>query len=198
MENKPFYFQPLVQPTSSIAGPVVALSTVVMTIIVVMTTYGEEITKREKLMDSRIELSITKLLLATKQLLEVLNGWSHGTVEEHDVSDVYVRLGNEFNCASAAFLSEKIDISDLVSIPEDLRVILESTLAEEASPEALEHYLPRIRAIIINLLQGLKRKQAEYRSRMDQHHYITPHKQSSISTQHVSSSSSDASKHSFQ
>ncbi|KAG4303469.1 hypothetical protein PCANB_000306 [Pneumocystis canis] len=145
-------------------------------------------------MSSRVELSITKLLLATKQLLEVLNEWSHGTAEEHDVSDIYVKLGNEFNSASAAFLSEKIDISDLASIPEDLRVILESTLAEEASPEALEHYLPRIRAIIINLLQGLKRKQAEYRARIE-HVYITPHKQQSTLTPHlssyVSSSSSD-------
>lgn len=62
-------------------------------------------------MESRVESSITKLLLATKQLLEVLNGWSHGTAEEHDVSDVYVRLGNEFNHASVAFLEERIDIS---------------------------------------------------------------------------------------
>ncbi|KAG4305333.1 hypothetical protein PORY_001503 [Pneumocystis oryctolagi] len=137
-------------------------------------------------MNSHVESSITKLLLATKKLLEVLNGWSHGTIEEREVSDVYVRLGNEFNFASAAFLSERIDISDLISIPEDLRVILESTLSEEASPETLERYLPRIRSIIINLLQGLKRKQAEYRSRAERA-YTTPYKQKLESIQHFSS-----------
>lgn len=70
---------------------------------------------------------------------------------------------------------------------------MESTLAEEASPEALERYLPRIRAIIINLLQGLKCKQAEYRSRRERG-YATPCKQKSGSTQlfgaHMSSPSS--------
>ncbi|EMR09133.1 hypothetical protein PNEG_02476 [Pneumocystis murina B123] len=141
-------------------------------------------------MDSRVESSITKLLLATKQLLEVLNSWSHGNAEERDVSDVYVRLGNEFNLAITAFTNAKIDTSDLDTIPEDLRVILESTLAEEASPDALEHYLPRIRSIIINLLQGLKHKQAEYRARSE-HAYATPHRSRSMSThfRHAYSSS---------
>ncbi|QSL66028.1 hypothetical protein MERGE_003165 [Pneumocystis wakefieldiae] len=141
-------------------------------------------------MDSRVESSITKLLLATKQLLEVLNSWSHGNAEERDVSDVYVRLGNEFNLALVAFASAKIDTSDLDTIPEDLRVILESTLAEEASPEALEHYLPRIRSIIISLLQGLKHKQAEYRARSE-HAYSTPHRSRSMSAhfRHTYSSS---------
>ncbi|KTW26735.1 hypothetical protein T552_02739 [Pneumocystis carinii B80] len=141
-------------------------------------------------MDSRVESSITKILLATKQLLEVLNSWSHGNAEERDVSDVYVRLGNEFNLAISAFSNAKIDTFDLATIPEDLRVILESMLAEEASPEALEHYLPRIRSIIINLLQGLKNKQAEYRSRSE-YAYSTPHRSRSMSAhfRHVYSSS---------
>ncbi|KAG5520025.1 hypothetical protein PMAC_001101 [Pneumocystis sp. 'macacae'] len=157
--------------------------------------FGDYSNTRREYMESRVESSITKLLLATKQLLEVLNAWSHGTAEEHDVSDVYVRLGNEFNHASAAFLGERIDISDLASIPEDLRLILENTLAEEASPEALERYLPKIRAIIINLLQGLKRKQAEYRSRGERT-YTTPYKQRFGSTlafaPHTSSPSTES------
>jgi len=44
-------------------------------------------------------------------------------------------------------------------VPELLRHILESTLGQEASIESMEQYLPRIRDIIMNLLQGLKRKQ---------------------------------------
>jgi Actin interacting protein 3 len=43
--------------------------------------------------------------------------------------------------------------------------VLETCLAREASTDTLNKYLPDVRRIIINLLQGLKRKQATYRTR---------------------------------
>lgn len=48
-------------------------------------------------------------------------------------------------------------------MPDDLRVCLERCLSEDASPAVLEQHLPRVREIIIHLLQGLKLKQAEYK-----------------------------------
>ncbi|KAI7528173.1 hypothetical protein KC343_g17631, partial [Hortaea werneckii] len=48
---------------------------------------------------STIEKSVTHLLVATKQLLETLTMWSRGSASESEVSDVYVRLGYEFNIA---------------------------------------------------------------------------------------------------
>jgi len=81
------------------------------------------------------------------------------------VSDVYVRLGYEFNLACRAFSSIGVDTGDLGPVPDLLRSILEDTLSQPASPQALDNYLPRIRDIIINLLQGLKRKQSKLRSR---------------------------------
>jgi hypothetical protein len=48
-------------------------------------------------------------------------------------------------------------------VPDDLRACLERCLSEDASPQVLEVHLPPIREIIINLLQGLKLKQAEYK-----------------------------------
>jgi hypothetical protein len=53
--------------------------------------------------------------------------------------------------------------SNLTNIPQDLRNCLENALSEEASPSALEAHLPKIRDIIVTLLQGLKAKQAAYR-----------------------------------
>jgi Actin interacting protein 3 len=50
-----------------------------------------------------------------------------------------------------------------MSVPEDLRDVLEQCLAEDASPENLELYLPTVRAIITSLLQGLRGKQSTYR-----------------------------------
>src|SRR2546423_1837337 len=50
-----------------------------------------------------------------------------------------------------------------MNIPQDLRVCLEKALSEEASPSVLEAHLPKIRDIIVTLLQGLKAKQAAYR-----------------------------------
>jgi len=81
------------------------------------------------------------------------------------VSDVYVRLGYEFNMACRAFNAINVDVEDLGNVPEKLRNILEATLSQEASVESLEKYLPRIRDIIINLLHGLKRKQQKLRAK---------------------------------
>ncbi|KAI0025722.1 AIP3-domain-containing protein [Xylariomycetidae sp. FL0641] len=114
---------------------------------------------------SQIEKSVTHLLVATKQLLETLTQWSRGTASDTQVSDVYVRLGYEFNMACRAFTAINVDTSDLGNVPESLRTILEATLSQEASTESLEKYLPRIRDIIINLLHGLKRKQQKLRQK---------------------------------
>ena len=110
-----------------------------------------------------MESSVTRLLVSTKMLLEALTQWSQAQRTEEQVSDVYVRLGNDFNAALAAFTSYGIDMSDLYSVPPDLRVCLEACLSEPASPAALDEHLPRIREIIIRLLQGLKTKQASYK-----------------------------------
>jgi len=53
--------------------------------------------------------------------------------------------------------------SELAQIPDDLRNCLETALGEEPSPSSLDQYLPRIKEIIINLLQGLRLKQNLYR-----------------------------------
>ncbi|KAF2200442.1 AIP3-domain-containing protein [Delitschia confertaspora ATCC 74209] len=114
---------------------------------------------------SQIEKSVTHLLVATKQLLETLTLWSRGAATESEVSDVYVRLGYEFNIASRAFGAIGVDTTDLGNVPELLRGILEETLSQEASQASLDNYLPRIRDIIINLLHGLKKKQQRLRQR---------------------------------
>ncbi|KIL88865.1 hypothetical protein FAVG1_08115 [Fusarium avenaceum] len=114
---------------------------------------------------SQIEKSVTHLLVATKQLLETLTQWSRGQATDSQVSDVYVRLGYEFNMACRAFTAIHVDTSDLGNVPDLLRHILEATLSQEASAESLEKYLPRIRDIIINLLHGLKRKQQKLRQK---------------------------------
>ncbi|KAF2634044.1 AIP3-domain-containing protein [Massarina eburnea CBS 473.64] len=114
---------------------------------------------------SQIEKSVTHLLVATKQLLETLTLWSRGTATESEVSDVYVRLGYEFNIASRAFNAIGVDTQDLGNVPELLRGILEETLSQEATQASLDNFLPKIRDIIINLLHGLKRKQQRLRQR---------------------------------
>ncbi len=119
---------------------------------------------------------MTRLLVATKQLIETLTLWSRRQATETDVSDVYVKLGNEFNIARTCFERAGIEMaysssadlfndSDLADIPSQLRQVLETCLARDASTRVLEIYLPKVREIVINLLQGLKRKQARYRAR---------------------------------
>ena len=114
---------------------------------------------------SQIEKSVTHLLIATKQLLETLTQWSRHTATEGEVSDVYVRLGYEFNIACRAFNQIGVETTDLGPVPELLRAILEETLSQEASSASLDKFLPKIRDIIITLLHGLKRKQQRLRSK---------------------------------
>ncbi|KAF4999842.1 hypothetical protein FGRMN_2222 [Fusarium graminum] len=133
---------------------------------------------------SQIEKSVTHLLVATKQLLETLTQWSRGQATDSQVSDVYVRLGYEFNMACRAFTAIHVDTSDLGNVPDLLRHILEATLSQEASAESLEKYLPRIRDIIINLLHGLKRKQQKLRQKQarDRDGHGAPDRATSVST----------------
>ncbi|KAH9479463.1 Bud site selection protein 6 [Psilocybe cubensis] len=110
-----------------------------------------------------VETAVTRLLVSIKQLLEALTLWSQLRMDEEGVSNVYVRLGNDFNSAVAAFGSFNIEMNELLSVPDDLRTVLEQCLAEDATPENLELYLPSVRQIITNLLQGLRGKQSIYR-----------------------------------
>jgi Actin interacting protein 3 len=55
-------------------------------------------------------------------------------------------------------------VDDLGPVPDLLRAILEETLSQEASPQSLDRFLPKIRDIIIGLLHGLKRKQSRLRA----------------------------------
>ena len=57
-----------------------------------------------------MESAVTRLLMAIKQLLEALTQWSQLRVDEDHVSDVYVRLGNDFNAAVAAFAAFNIEM----------------------------------------------------------------------------------------
>ncbi|KAH7926418.1 AIP3-domain-containing protein [Leucogyrophana mollusca] len=138
-----------------------------------------------------VESAVTRLLVAIKQLLESLTLWSTLKMTETQVSDVYVRLGNDFNAAVAAFAAFSIDMGDLMSVPEDLREILETCLAEEATPDNLSVYLPKVRQIITNLLQGLRGKQSMYRQIVSEHQHRHRSGQSSHSRTDSRSSRSD-------
>ncbi|KAF8074999.1 bud site selection protein 6 [Lyophyllum atratum] len=116
-----------------------------------------------------VESAVTRLLVSIKQLLEALTLWSTLKMDENQVSDVYVRLGNDFNAAVAAFAAFNIDMAELMSVPDDLRNVLEQCLAEDATAENLELYLPTVRRVITDLLTGLRGKQSIYRRIVSDH-----------------------------
>jgi len=122
-------------------------------------------TSRSSLSSARtsvsIETTVTKLLMSTKHLLQILTQWSKGSATGKMVSDSYVQLGNDFKLVSKFFTHAKVDISDLGDVPTQLRKVLEVTLREPASDTTLNKYLPRIREIIVNLLDKLKVKQIQ-------------------------------------
>ena len=109
---------------------------------------------------SSVESSVTKLLMSTKHLLQRLTQWSKGQANEKNISDAYVQLGNDFKLVSKHFKHSGLDVADLGDVPMSLRRVLEVALRESPSVETLDRYLPRIREIIVTLLDKLKVKQA--------------------------------------
>ncbi|KAH9975778.1 hypothetical protein BGW80DRAFT_1294547 [Lactifluus volemus] len=111
---------------------------------------------------SDVPRAVASLVEVTKQLQETLRLWSSLHASEEHVSEVYVRLGTEFNSTVAAFQTFGIDMSEIYRIPQDLRAVLEACLSEDPSVQTLNKYLPRVRLIIATLLRGLQSKQAAY------------------------------------
>ncbi|CAG8584296.1 13849_t:CDS:2, partial [Cetraspora pellucida] len=109
-----------------------------------------------------METTVTQLLVTTKSLLEALTAWSNGRATKQQVSDIYVRLAYEMSHVVQLFEQAGVDTSDMTNIPQDLKACLENALREEASPSSLENHLPKIRDIIVTLLQALKTKQSIY------------------------------------
>ncbi len=52
---------------------------------------------------THMETAVTRLLISTRELLEALTDWSLMKMTELDVSNQYVKLGNDFNDAVTAF-----------------------------------------------------------------------------------------------
>ncbi|KAK0448863.1 actin interacting protein 3-domain-containing protein [Armillaria borealis] len=112
-----------------------------------------------------VESAVMRLFASTKKLLVALTQWSLMKVDEAYVSDVYVRVGNDFNTAIAAFSQFNVDMNEFQSFPVDLRNVLEQCLAEDPTPESLELYLPSVKKIT-NLLSGLHVKQSACRRQL--------------------------------
>ncbi|WVN87376.1 uncharacterized protein L203_102554 [Cryptococcus depauperatus CBS 7841] len=125
--------------------------------------HGRQTSGSRNAYPNALDSSITRLLVTTKQLLQGLEQWSQGVISEDDVSDIYVRLGNGFETCVQAFNRAGIETYELKSIPQDLRNCLEQCLSGDQTKGTLEEYLPEIRQIIYNLLQGLKQKQSQYK-----------------------------------
>ncbi|KAJ3728191.1 hypothetical protein DFJ43DRAFT_1001231 [Lentinula guzmanii] len=108
--------------------------------------------------------AVRNLLLSMKQLQEALKHWSVGHVTEAQVSDVYVQIGTDFNATLHAFTYHKIDLSDLHSIPKELRAVLEQCLGEDPSPQVLAIFMPQVRQVLHRLLRGLQSRQDAWRA----------------------------------
>ncbi|KAI9062664.1 hypothetical protein FKP32DRAFT_1573430 [Trametes sanguinea] len=112
--------------------------------------------------ESEVQRAVSRLLSLTKQLQEVISLWAHGSAGNADVSDAFVLVGSQFDSTVHAFWRVGVDMSDLFHIPLSLRSLLEGMLAERPSPDVLAHYSPRIRKLVVDLLQGLQAKQSPY------------------------------------
>ncbi|KAF7373643.1 Bud site selection protein 6 [Mycena sanguinolenta] len=114
---------------------------------------------------SDVSSAVRNLLLSTKQLQKILTQWSLGQVSETQVSDVYVQVGTDFNTAIQAFAYHRIEITEIHSVPQELRTVLESCLAEDPSPQVLAMFMPEVKQVLVKLLRGLQSRQETWRAR---------------------------------
>ncbi|KAJ7800819.1 hypothetical protein B0H14DRAFT_2812994 [Mycena olivaceomarginata] len=112
-----------------------------------------------------VSTAVRNLLLSTKELQKILTEWSVGRVSETQVSDVYVQIGTDFNTAIQAFAYHRIEMSEIHSVPTELRTVLEQCLAEDPSPRVLAMFMPEVRQVLFKLLRGLQAKQEAWRMR---------------------------------
>lgn len=81
--------------------------------------------------------------------------------------------------------------SELLSVPSDLRVCLETCLSDTPSQATLERHLPQVRQIIIGLLHGLREKQRLYRDGVAARRAKESQERNSVSTTSSSTSTSN-------
>ena len=78
-----------------------------------------------------IRKSMTHVLVSTKELLEVFTRWSLGQAKDEELSNVYVRLGYEFNLTCRLLRLNGIETKDLGNVPDVLRQVLEEMLSND-------------------------------------------------------------------
>ncbi|ORZ21332.1 actin interacting protein 3-domain-containing protein [Absidia repens] len=96
-----------------------------------------------------IDQSVTGLLKCTKDLLAAITNWSIQSSHKENIYEQYDSLQYHFDKVCHAFHAANLPMDDLIYIPMIYN-----------NPSLLEHHLPSIRDTILQLLQGLKRKQA--------------------------------------
>lgn len=60
--------------------------------------------------------------------------------------------------------STLVDLSDIHTVPTELRTVLEHCLAEDPSPATLEHFMPEVRQALYKMLKGLQLRQDAWRA----------------------------------
>ncbi|KIY63178.1 hypothetical protein CYLTODRAFT_426321 [Cylindrobasidium torrendii FP15055 ss-10] len=108
--------------------------------------------------------NVHSLLQSTKDLQDTLHRWSRGQADEGEVSDIYVRIGTQFNATVQAFAVCGIDLSDILSVPNELRGVLEQCLAEDPSPAVIGVFMPALKRVLYKLLRGLRARQDAWRT----------------------------------
>lgn len=112
-----------------------------------------------------LESLVTRLLVSNKQLLEKLVSWSQGKATATEVRRTRLLFDeNLFNCITR-FRNSHIDVDGLENIQERLASIIETALADEASPEPYRTHGPAIRRAVVSLLHLVRRLQKEYSGR---------------------------------
>ncbi|KAJ8514254.1 hypothetical protein ONZ45_g8181 [Pleurotus djamor] len=94
-----------------------------------------------------------------EQLLSELDEWGELRTR---ISETYIRLGSHFNKAIEAFGLSDSETSELHTVPEELRAVLETCLATDAVPEdVVERHRSTLSDMRDQLLEALQKRRKE-------------------------------------
>ncbi|KAH8795931.1 hypothetical protein DL96DRAFT_1722718 [Flagelloscypha sp. PMI_526] len=109
-----------------------------------------------------VPTAVCNLLSTMKDIQDILEQWARGTSTSREVNELYIQLGMDLNTAISAFQYHRMDISEIHTVPRDLRSVLEPWMTSPEPLATLSIRMPQIRQVLSRLLKTLEAQQARW------------------------------------
>ncbi|KAH8833790.1 hypothetical protein DL96DRAFT_464186 [Flagelloscypha sp. PMI_526] len=114
-----------------------------------------------------VPTAVRDLLLTVKDLQSSIEQWARGCTSSREVNELYIQLGMDLNTTISAFQHHQLDISEVRTVPRDLRSVLEPWMTSPEPLATLPFRMPQIRQVLSRLLKTLNAQQTRWNAISD-------------------------------